>query len=105
MRPFLASLALAGALSAAGCGSPADARPRHQEARVVAHPRACPARLYCGCGVSVRVFGRPIRSLFLAANWRRFPPADLGRELRAPGDVAHSGRLRRRSVLAVKSGV
>lgn len=51
--------------------------------RIVPHPQGCPWRRFCGCGVSVRVFGRPIRSLFLAANWRRFPPASP-----APGRVA-----------------
>jgi hypothetical protein len=39
------------------------------------HPPGCPGRLFCGCGVSVKVFGHPVRDLFLAANWRRFPPA------------------------------
>jgi hypothetical protein len=38
---------------------------------------------FCGCGVSAKVFGRPVRNLFLAANWRRFPPASP-----APGMVA-----------------
>lgn len=42
---------------------------------VVAHPAGCPWRLFCGCGVSVRVFGHPIRDLYLASNWRRFAPA------------------------------
>jgi hypothetical protein len=81
MRPVVATLALAGVLSLTPTS--ADARPRHQDARIVAHPHGCPARLFCGCGVSVKVFGRPIRSLFLAANWRRFPPAAPG-----PGMVA-----------------
>ena len=30
---------------------------------------------WCGCGSSLRVFGRIIPELNLAANWRRFPPA------------------------------
>lgn len=38
---------------------------------------------FCGCGVAVKVFGRPVRDLFLAANWRRFPSARP-----APGMVA-----------------
>lgn len=42
---------------------------------VVAHPPGCPARAFCGCGAAVRVFGAPIRSLWLAANWLRFPRA------------------------------
>lgn len=44
------------------------------EARIVAHPEPCPRRLFCGCGVSVKVFGKPVHDLFLAANWlRKFP--------------------------------
>lgn len=53
------------------------------DARVVAHPAGCPRTRFCGCGVSVRVFGHPKRELFLAANWRKFPPASP-----APGMVA-----------------
>lgn len=51
--------------------------------QVVAHPVGCPSRLFCGCGAAVRVFGAPIRSLWLAANWLRFP-----RTSPAPGMVA-----------------
>ena len=53
------------------------------EARIVAHPAGCPRRLFCGCGVSVKVFGKPVRNRFLAANWFRFPRARP-----APGMVA-----------------
>lgn len=42
---------------------------------VVAHPPGCPWRAFCGCGAAVRVFGRPVRDLWLAANWFRFPRA------------------------------
>lgn len=53
--------------------------------RIVAHPRGCPARAFCGCGAAVRIFGKPIRSLWLAANWlRQFPRTDNP----APGTVA-----------------
>ena len=46
-------------------------------------PRGCPYR-WCGCGVSLKVFGRIIPSLNLAANWlRKFP-----RAAPAPGMVA-----------------
>ena len=45
------------------------------EAAIVAHPAGCPARQFCGCGAAVRVFGRPVRDLWLAANWYRFPRA------------------------------
>jgi hypothetical protein len=53
---------------------------------VVGHPLGCPARAFCGCGASVRVFGHPVRSLYLAANWLRFPhvPAHAAQ----PGMVA-----------------
>ena len=37
------------------------------------HPSGCPSRAFCGCGTSVRVFGHPVRDLYLAANWFRFP--------------------------------
>jgi hypothetical protein len=37
------------------------------------HPTGCPYRAFCGCGTSVRVFGHPVRDLFLASNWFRFP--------------------------------
>jgi hypothetical protein len=37
------------------------------------HPAGCPSRAFCGCGVSVRVFGHSVRDLWLASNWFRFP--------------------------------
>jgi len=62
---------------------PAQARHHHQlherHHAVVAHPAGCPRRSFCGCGVAKYVFGAPIRSLWLARNWFRFPRA-------APGD-------------------
>lgn len=42
---------------------------------IVAHPTGCPSRAFCGCGAAVRIFGAPIRSLWLAANWFKFPRA------------------------------
>lgn len=51
--------------------------------RIVANPTGCPKTRFCGCGVSVKIFGRPVRDLFLAANWSRFPRAPA-----APGMVA-----------------
>jgi len=51
--------------------------------RIVSHPSGCPSRAFCGCGVSVRVFGHPVRNLYLASNWYRFPRAHP-----APGMVA-----------------
>lgn len=50
---------------------------------IVAHPSGCPSRAFCGCGAAVRVFGLPIRSLWLAANWFKFP-----RTMPAPGMAA-----------------
>lgn len=44
-------------------------------AETVAHPSGCPKRAFCGCGASIEVFGRPIRELFLARNWFKFPRA------------------------------
>ena len=41
--------------------------------QMLPHPSGCPTRAFCGCGASVEVFGRPIRELFLAANWFKFP--------------------------------
>ena len=43
--------------------------------QILPHPAGCPRRLFCGCGAAIEVFGRPIRSLWLAANWLKFPPA------------------------------
>jgi hypothetical protein len=44
-----------------------------REASIQPHPAGCPARAFCGCGAAVRVFGRPIRELWLAAAWFKFP--------------------------------
>lgn len=55
----------------------------HAIEQIVAHPAGCPRTLFCGCGVSVRVFGHSVRELWLAANWFRFPRAPA-----APGNVA-----------------
>src|SRR5712671_790797 len=40
---------------------------------VVEHPSGCPHRAFCGCGAAVHLFGSPIRALWLAANWFKFP--------------------------------
>jgi len=66
--------------------SNADARPRHRNhdsGTIVSHPAGCPARAFCGCGAALEVFGRHVRSLWLAANWFKFP-----RTSPAPGMVA-----------------
>ena len=53
------------------------------EERVVGgRPARCPSS-YCGCGAALRVFGRVVPELNLAANWLRFP-----RTSPAPGMVA-----------------
>ena len=56
---------------------------RVESAQILPHPAGCPSRAFCGCGAAVRVFGSPIRSLWLATNWLRFP-----RSAPAPGMVA-----------------
>ena len=45
-------------------------------------PPGCPSS-FCGCGASLRVFGRIVPELNLASNWLRFP-----RTSPAPGMVA-----------------
>lgn len=62
-------------------------------AQILPHPDGCPRRAFCGCGASVAVFGRSIRSLWLAANWFQFPHADP-----APGMVA----VRRHHVFVIE---
>lgn len=56
---------------------------RYDGGSIVSHPAGCPRSLFCGCGAAVEVFGRPIRELWLAANWLRYP-----RTSPAPGMVA-----------------
>lgn len=48
------------------------------ETQLQPHPSGCPARAFCGCGAAVRVFGSPVRSLWLAAAWFKFPRAAPG---------------------------
>jgi hypothetical protein len=55
-------------------GGRAGVRGRDAE-QVVAHPDGCPRVAFCGCGAAVEVFGRPVRALWLTANWLRFPLA------------------------------
>lgn len=92
---------LAAALALACACSPAEARRHrhfHQDASaaIVAHPGGCPGRAFCGCGAAVRVFGRPVRELWLAAAWFRFP-----RTSPAPGMVA----VRRHHVFVLEQHV
>jgi len=51
--------------------------------RLLPHPPGCPRIRFCGCGVALKVFGKPVRKLYLAANWLKFPKAKP-----APGMVA-----------------
>lgn len=52
--------------------------------RYVSHPAGCPRRNFCGCGLSVHFFGKPIRALYLSSEWgRRFVSA-----IAAPGMAA-----------------
>jgi hypothetical protein len=56
---------------------PADARPlkRSQDSSVIGgRPSGCPSR-FCGCALSLRIFGAIKPTLNLAANWFRFPRA------------------------------
>ena len=63
-----------------------EREPRHlkfADAQIVSgRPSGCP-RSFCGCGAALRVFGRIVPELNLAANWLRFP-----RTSPAPGMVA-----------------
>lgn len=58
-------------------------RVRVASGQIVPHPTGCPARSFCGCGAAVRIFGKPVRSLWLAANWFKFQRAQP-----SPGMVA-----------------
>ncbi len=64
-------------------GMPVIAWQQTTRGQIVSHPSGCPSRAFCGCGVSVKVFGHPVRDLFLASNWFKFPHASP-----APGMVA-----------------
>jgi hypothetical protein len=63
-------------------------------AQILPHPAGCPRRAFCGCGAAVRVFGNPVRSLWLAASWFKFP-----RSAPAAGMVA----VRRHHVFVLES--
>lgn len=52
-------------------------------AEFLPHPAGCPRRAFCGCGASVEIFGRPIRDLYLARNWFKFPRAEPGHNMAA----------------------
>jgi len=77
-----------------GFGSAQKVYAPRAQGTIVAHPAGCPATAFCGCGAAVRVFGAPIRALWLAANWFRFP-----RAAPAPGMVA----VRRHHVMVLEA--
>lgn len=52
-------------------------------AQMLPHPDGCPPVAFCACGAAVEKFGRPVRSLWLAAAWYHFP-----RSAPVPGAVA-----------------
>lgn len=62
--------------------------------QILPHPAGCPQRQYCGCATAVHIFGKPIRSLWLASNWFRF-----SRTAPAPGMVA----VKNHHVFAIES--
>ena len=89
---FVRKAAASATTTAASAGEAISDAPRRLRAasygspdgeQAVPRPEGCPATLYCGCGVSVRVYGHPVRELYAAASWRRFPKASC-----APGHVA-----------------
>lgn len=61
----------------------ACALPTAAYSEILPHPQGCPRRAFCGCGASVNLFGRPVRELFLAANWFKFPRATPGHNMAA----------------------
>ena len=69
---------------------------RYVDATLVSHPEGCPRSAFCGCGAAVRIFGRPVRELWLAANWYKFP-----RTSPAPGTVG----VRRHHVFVLESHI
>jgi len=44
--------------------------------RVLPHPQGCPSRNFCGCGAAVELFGSPVKDLWSARAWLRFPRAE-----------------------------
>ncbi|MBR1290205.1 MULTISPECIES: hypothetical protein [Bradyrhizobium] len=67
---------------AGGAATPATVSSASGARVVGGRPAGCPSS-FCGCGAALRVFGRIVPELNLAANWLRFP-----RTSPAPGMVA-----------------
>jgi hypothetical protein len=42
-------------------------------AQILPHPAGCPRSLFCGCGVSAKVYGTPVRKLYPSSAWLKFP--------------------------------
>lgn len=61
----------------------ADAGPRHRASfdlgELLPHPAGCPRIAFCGCGVSVKLWGQAKREYFRAAAYFRFPKAHAAR--------------------------
>jgi hypothetical protein len=56
----------------------------YQSGTVVPNVEGCPRIAFCGCSVSVRVFGHPVRSLYPARAYGKFPSGAI-----AAGNVAY----------------
>jgi len=67
----------------------------YRSAQILPHPAGCPPRAFCGCGVALRLLGKPVRAggLAIAANWTGFPRTSC-----APGMAA----ARRGHVFAIE---
>jgi hypothetical protein len=83
VRSFLALLLMLASASCTSANLPPPGHKVQTSVEIVAHPAGCPLRLFCGCGASKLIFGRPIASLYSARAWLRFP-----RAAPAPGRAA-----------------
>jgi hypothetical protein len=93
VQGFARTVARAAATSAAAAGDAAREAPGRLRAasyevgdeEIVPNPPGCPPRLFCGCGVSIKVYGHRVVSpnLDAASTWAGFPRAPC-----APGRVA-----------------
>lgn len=54
--------------------TPSARRDSSGSVTMLPHPSGCPTRAFCGCGASVAVFGRSVRTLWLASAWFKYPP-------------------------------
>lgn len=74
---------------------PHVARAAVSGAQILPHPAGCPSRAFCGCGVALKLLGKPVRAggLAIAQNWMGFPRTGC-----APGMAA----ARRGHVFAIE---